>query len=170
MPQSFEIVYFSLPVPDNLKWKASLKVCVVFWHVALKMCRKVLAPFTSTLPSPAISNGKRAWNFAAYFGMLHSKHGAKFWARLPQPLRPRKSQIENESETLRRILARGFQSMPQSFEPVFFSLVVPSNLKSKRGLKLRDVFWHVAVKMCRKLLSTFTSASPSTATSNGKRA
>ena len=72
--------------------------------------------------------------------MLHSKHGAKFWARLPQPLRPWKSQIENESETLRRILARGFQSMPQSFEPVFFSLVVPGNLKLKTGLKLRDVF------------------------------
>ena len=85
MPQSFGPVYFSLPVPDNLKWKTGLKLCGVCWHVAFKMCRKVLGPFTLVSSSPTISK------------------------------RP---------ETLRNVLERYTENVPQSFGPVYFSLVV----------------------------------------------
>ena len=48
--------------------------------------------------------------------------------------------MENRPETLRNFLERCTENVPQSFGPVYFSLVVPGNLKLKTGLKLRDVF------------------------------
>ena len=74
--------------------------------------------------------------------------------------------MESKPESLRRILARCIENVPQSFGPVYFNLAVPGNLKWKMGLKLCGVFWHVAFKTWRKALGPFTTASPFLAISN----
>ena len=103
---------------------------------------------------------KTGLNLCDYSGTCHSKFAANFCACLLQPPWSRQSQMENGPETLRRMLARCIQNVPQSFGPVYFtsSLPVPGNLKWKTGLKLCGNSWNIALKMCRKVLGPFTSA------------